>query len=89
MPELTVVDTSCLIALTRINYLSLLHQVYGRVVITPEIKQEFKFELPDWVEVRYTSSDEDLTVLNSLVDLGGSISHKILFEEQRLFTNYR
>ncbi len=82
MPELIVVDTSCLIALTRINHLLLLHQVYDSVIITPEIKQEFKFELPDWVEVRHTSSDEDLTVINSLVDLGEASAIKFCLKNK-------
>ena len=70
MPELIVVDTSCLIALSRINHIRLLNQVYDRLIVTPEIKQEFKFELPDWVEVRSTNSNRDLAVITSLVDLG-------------------
>jgi predicted nucleic acid-binding protein len=49
MHETIVVDTSCLIALTRIDFLIVLQQVYGKVSVTPEIQREFKYDLPNWV----------------------------------------
>ena len=48
---MVVVDTSCLITLDRIGNLETLNKVFGKITVTPEIKQEFKNPLPHWVEI--------------------------------------
>lgn len=70
MHEQVVVDTSCLIALTRINHLDLLHEVYNNLIVTPKIKEEYKFEPPKWIEVRSFKQGKDYLVINRLVDAG-------------------
>ena len=53
MPNVIVItDTSCLIALTKINVLHLLQKLFDSVVITEEIYMEFGEPLPEWIEVR-------------------------------------
>jgi predicted nucleic acid-binding protein len=52
MPEKIIIsDTSSLIALTNIGELELLKKVYGEVVITPEIGEEYGLETPDWIRI--------------------------------------
>jgi uncharacterized protein len=45
-----VTDSTCLIALERIGRLGLLARPYVRVLVRPEVREEFGAEL-DWVEV--------------------------------------
>ena len=51
MQEKTIVDTSCLIILEKIQQLDLLRKLYGRVTITSVIEEEFNSTLPDWIDV--------------------------------------
>jgi predicted nucleic acid-binding protein len=51
MAELVIADTSCLIVLSKIGRLLVLHSLYSNITITPEIKQEFGADLPEWVNV--------------------------------------
>lgn len=70
MPRKVVVDTSCLIALTRINELDLLQKVYHRVSITHIIRQEFKLDLPGWVDIVEYSDSSHMKTIQTLVDPG-------------------
>lgn len=82
MPELSiVVDTSCLIALNRIDHLNLLHLVYNKITITPEIKAEYKLELPDWIEVSLEFPKE-LEIINSIVDDGEASAIKYCLKKK-------
>ena len=46
-----IVDTSCLIILSKIKELPLLKLLYGEVLITDTIAKEFDEPLPDWIIV--------------------------------------
>lgn len=82
MPDLVIVDTSCLIALTRINHINILREVYNKLTVTPEVKAEFKFELPEWFDVQPVDNNADLTVINSIVDLGEASAIKLCMENK-------
>lgn len=45
MSKLIIADTSCLIALERINRLALLEILFEKITITPEIRREFGINL--------------------------------------------
>jgi len=47
MPKTIISDTSCLIILSNIGELDLLHKVYGSIVTTTEIATEFGETLPE------------------------------------------
>ena len=49
MHKIIISDTSCLIALGNIGLLSILKELYGEVLITNEVKNEFGQKLPDWI----------------------------------------
>lgn len=51
MYNLVIADTSCLIVLKKIKRLDLLKAIFTKVIITPEIKDEFTEPLPNWIEV--------------------------------------
>jgi len=63
-------NTSCLIALTNIEMLDLLRQVYGSVLVTNEVAAEFGEPLPGWVRVLPVQDMKALRILQSSVDLG-------------------
>jgi predicted nucleic acid-binding protein len=49
MPELVIADASCFIALSRTGGLWLLKELYGTVITTSTVRDEFGSPLPDWV----------------------------------------
>ena len=65
-----IVDTSCLIILTKINELNLLKHLYSKVIITKEIANEFGSELPDWVTVYPIERNNIKLLFESKIDRG-------------------
>jgi predicted nucleic acid-binding protein len=51
LPSLIIADSSCLIGLTNIKLLDILHLLYGTVTVTPEIAAEYGLDLPDWITI--------------------------------------
>ncbi len=52
MPKVIIADTSCLIVLTKIGELDLMHKLYQRVTITHDVLLEYGLDLPSWMEVQ-------------------------------------
>ncbi|MCX6198273.1 MAG: hypothetical protein NTY88_03495 [Bacteroidetes bacterium] len=52
MPKTIISDISCFIILSNIGELDLLQKIYGRVLTTIEVADEFGEPLPDWVEIK-------------------------------------
>jgi len=50
MRKIVVSDTSCLIALSKIQHLELLYKLYEDVFTTSLVIQEFGEELPEWIK---------------------------------------
>jgi predicted nucleic acid-binding protein len=65
-----IVDTSCLIILTKINELNLLRLLYSKVFVTKEIANEFGSELPDWVAVYPIERNNIKLLFESKIDRG-------------------
>jgi len=63
-------NTSCLIALSNIEMLDVLRQVYGNIIITSEVAAEFGEPLPGWLQVVSVQDAKALRILQSSVDLG-------------------
>jgi len=70
MPKNIITDTSCLVLLEKIDELDILRKLYGKIIITPVIANEFGSELPDWMEVRKTEDQKYQRVLEMNVDSG-------------------
>jgi len=71
MPNTIIItDTSCLIALTKINVLHLLHELYEHVVITEEIYAEFGEPLPEWIEIKQVANKKYQQLLENTLDKG-------------------
>jgi len=65
-----IVDTSCLIALSKINQLSLLVNLFEHVIITREVQKEFGDDLPTWIALRSPKSKSPKQSLNKILDPG-------------------
>jgi predicted nucleic acid-binding protein len=73
MPEIIVIaDTSCLIALSRIDALGLLCRLYRRVVVTEDIRDEYEEPLPVWIEVAPVEDVKYQRLLEVFLDKGES-----------------
>lgn len=73
-------DTSCLIVLDKINALSVLKDLYSRVLITPEVQEEFGEELPAFIEIIPTKDKKYYSLLKSIVDPGEASSLALALE---------
>lgn len=69
MPEV-ISNTSCLIVLDNIGMLEILKDLYGTIIITQEVSEEFGKTVPDWIEVREVSDKKYLKLMKNFVDLG-------------------
>ena len=60
MPSVIVSDTSCLLLLYEINQLELLHELFGKIVVTTEVAMEYERVLPSWIEVVEINYEDSL-----------------------------
>ena len=57
MLDLVIADSSCLIVLTKVDRLELLNQIFDRVLVPPEVAQEYGLTLPDWITIESPTSN--------------------------------
>lgn len=82
MPKTIIADTSCFIVLSNIHELDLLRQVYGSVLTTPEIVDEFGAPLPDWVKITTIRNTHVLQILELQIDKRESSAITLALEIQ-------
>jgi predicted nucleic acid-binding protein len=70
MPEVVISNTSVLIIFQRIDELGLLEKIYGKIVTTPEVAEEFGEKLPDWISVQEVKDKKYQNFLETQVDQG-------------------
>jgi predicted nucleic acid-binding protein len=70
MPENIIADTSCLVLLEKIDKLNILQKLYGKIIITPAVADEFGSKLPNWIEVRKPEDQKYQRLLETNVDRG-------------------
>jgi len=70
--QIIISDTSCLIALTNIGSLDVLHSLYETVLITPEVAGEYGESLPEWILIRTVRDSGKTKAFNRFIDLGES-----------------
>lgn len=82
MRNVIISDASCLIILHKVNQLHLLNLIYGSVIITPEIKDEFGQHIPKWIEVKIPKDKGVQKVLNQTLDLGEASAIALALESE-------
>jgi predicted nucleic acid-binding protein len=70
MPKIVISDTSTLILFHKIDEFILLRKVYGELITTPEIAEEFGEDLPDWIKIKAVSDKKYQDFLETQVDYG-------------------
>ena len=73
-------DTSCFIILSNIGELNLLQEVYGEIITTSTIADEFGDTLPDWVKIQNVSDKLRLQILELQIDKGESSAIALALE---------
>lgn len=70
MAEYIIADTSCLILFDNIGELQILKRVYGSIIITPEVRKEYKKAIPDWIKTEKVKNKRRQKQFAELVDAG-------------------
>jgi predicted nucleic acid-binding protein len=70
MQKIILSDTSCLILLEKIGELELLHKVFGEIVVTQEIADEYGLTVPEWISVQNPINKNYQKILEASVDKG-------------------
>lgn len=70
MPKTILSDTSCLILLEKIGELELLHEVFGKIIVTEEVAREYLLKLPEWISVQNPTNKHYQQILRVSVDKG-------------------
>jgi predicted nucleic acid-binding protein len=82
MHKTIISDTSCFIILSKIEKLDLLKSVYGQIITTSDIAEEFGEKLPDWVIVEDVSDKSRQRILELQIDRGESSAIALALEIQ-------
>ena len=80
MSKIIVSDTSCLIALSKIEKLELLKELYQEILITKEVYQEFGGSIPDWIIVTEVSDKLKQKQIEENLDKGEASSIALALE---------
>ena len=80
MHKVIISNTSCLIILTKINQLELLHQIYQEIVTTTEIQNEFGEILPKWIKIVEVKNKDLQDALELSIDKGESSAIALALE---------
>ncbi|MEQ9378484.1 MAG: DUF3368 domain-containing protein [Imperialibacter sp.] len=79
MQKVTVVDTSCLILLTKIEQLGLLYKLFGTITITRTIAEEYGHPLPKWVQI-INPKEDSLKIFKAFLDAGEASAIALIME---------
>lgn len=86
--KIIISDTSCLIALERINQLNILRQLFSSILITNEVEIEFDKSLPDWIIIQKVQNGQKKAELQQIVDDGEASAIALALETKKLSFNY-
>ena len=78
--RIIISDTSCLIGLTNIGQVDLLHTMYDSIIITPEVMDEYELPLPEWIIVKKALDSEKISIFNKLLGPGESSAIALAME---------
>lgn len=85
MPEIVVItDTSCLIALTKLGAIDILHKLYSEVIVTEEIAKEFGDPLPEWIQIKPVPNEKYQQLLEATLDKGESSAIALAIDLQEV-----
>ncbi len=77
-----IVDTSCLIVLEKIEMLYLLNELYGTILVSEEVADEYGNELAAWIKIKQVQDRKTLKLMSAFVDLGEASSIALALETE-------
>jgi predicted nucleic acid-binding protein len=84
--NIIIADASCIIALKRIERLSLLSDLFGVVTVTSEVEEEIGETLPNWIKTIKVKNRKTVvelnSELNSELDLGEASAIALALENE-------
>ena len=80
MHKIIISDTSCLIALSNINLLNILKDMYQEIIITKEVHEEFGKKLPNWIIVSEVKDKQKQFEIEKNLDKGEASSIALALE---------
>lgn len=80
MDKIIISDTSCLIALSKIEKLDLLRGLYQEIIITNDVYQEFGGSLPDWIIITEVKDKQKQKDIEERLDKGEASSIALALE---------
>ncbi|MBN1116631.1 MAG: DUF3368 domain-containing protein [Bacteroidales bacterium] len=80
MDKIIISDTSCLIALSKIESLDLLKKLYHEIIITSDVFQEFGGLLPDWIIITEVKDKQKQKEIEERLDKGEASSIALALE---------
>lgn len=80
MHKTIISDTSCFIILSKIGELELLYKLYGQIITTLDIAEEFGETLPSWVTIEKVSDKYRQRILEMQIDKGESSAIALALE---------
>ena len=78
--KVIISDTSCLIGLTNIGQINILRELYGSIIVTPEVMKEYGSQLPEWVVIQEVSDSNKIAVFDKFIGLGESSAIALAME---------
>lgn len=79
---LIISDTSCLIALDRINQLDILKGLFKKIITTDEVKEEFGKKLPKWIQIVKVQNKAKMQELEDILDKGEASAIALALETE-------
>ncbi len=70
MQRTIISDASCLILLDKIGHIEILNQLFGQIVTTSVIAQEFDRPLPEWIHLQEPVDKNYQNIIQTSVDKG-------------------
>lgn len=80
MDKIIISDTSCLIALSNIGMIYILNDLFSEVLITPEVKDEFGKQLPNWIIISQVQNKLKQAEIENKLDKGEASSITLALE---------
>ena len=81
MQKIIISDTSCFILLEKIEEITLLQKLFGEIVVTSVIENEFGKPLPEWIKVSNAKDKNYQNILESSVDKGEASALALAIEQ--------
>lgn len=82
MQAIIISDTSCLIILDKIGELHLLQKLFGKVITTQIVADEFGSRLPHWISIQNPNDIKTQLVLNATLDPGEASALALALESE-------